>query len=63
MNTETALKKINQLCSKWYNTPIGKNNNKGKIGMLIERMIGLCNCSDPLDFSDGELKTISVKEY
>jgi len=35
--------------------------NKGAVGQVLERIIGLTNTSAPLDFEDGELKTNQVK--
>ncbi|MGX9134337.1 MutH/Sau3AI family endonuclease [Rummeliibacillus sp. JY-2-4R] len=35
--------------------------NKGKVGQLLEILLGLANTSNPLDFEDGELKTNKSK--
>lgn len=63
INTRTALERLKSISSRWYLIPedLKRKKNKGGIGMLLERLIGLKNNNSPLDFSDGELKTISLK--
>jgi len=38
-------------------------NNKGKVGQLIERYIGLANSIDLTDFEDGELKSCKANQW
>ncbi len=66
MKLVDAIPKINPLVGKRFGTYLDPQEltdlrtNKGRVGQLLERRIGLRNSSGHLDFEDGELKTNKV---
>ena len=60
-----AFNICHNLAQKWYVKPFFdriEGKNKGLIGCLVERLIGLKNSNKARDFTDGELKLISLKK-
>lgn len=55
-NREEIFTKLTAL----NNTQPLPNKNKGHRGQILEQQLGLKNCSDLTDFSDGELKTVTI---
>ena len=67
MKVAEALPKISVLCGKLVSTivtelPSDLTTNKGNVGQILERYLGLRGGSAHTDFEDGELKTKSSKE-
>jgi len=57
---EDVYTKLLPLIGKEYIVPITKN--KGRVGTLLEEMLGIPHTPNCLDCSDGELKTFPVKK-
>lgn len=64
MSTEEAFPLIENVCGtslveyyKSYGLKYNQKNNKGGSGNLLEEMIGIGQSSDPIDLTDGEIKS------
>jgi len=57
---QDVISKITPLLGAVYNIPI--TSNKGKVGLFLETLAGIPHTSNPLDCTDGEVKTVPLKK-
>jgi len=56
---QEVISKINPLLGTVYTHPV--TSNKGKVGLFLEELAGIPHTSNPLDCTDGEVKTVPIK--
>ena len=57
---QDVIKKITPLLGQVYTLPV--TSNKGKVGLFLEDLADIPHTSNPLDCTDGEVKTVPLKK-
>ena len=57
---QEVMTKIAPLLGTLYTLPV--TSNKGKVGLFLEDLVGIHHTSNPLDCTDGEIKTVPLKK-